>query len=120
MENKLLKYQIPHFYQLEEILRVRNCALDASDTGTGKTYVAIAIAFVLGKKPFIICPKAVIPNWINIAKELGVELFGIANYEMIKGCKYYTANLEKVDCPYIEKYKILDPKDKNTDDSKRK
>lgn len=120
MEDRLLKYQIPHFYQLEEILRVRNCALDASDTGTGKTYVAIAIAHILGKKPFIICPKAVIPNWVNVAKEIGVELFGIANYEMIKGCKYYTAKLEKVSCPYIDKYKILDPRDKNKDESKRK
>lgn len=120
MEDKLLKYQVPHFFQMEEILKLRNCALDASDTGTGKTYVAIALAHTLGKKPFIICPKSVIPNWIAVAKTLGVELFGIANYELIKGCKYYTTKLEKVDCPYMDKYKILDPKDTNTDDRKRK
>jgi superfamily II DNA or RNA helicase len=120
METKLLKYQVPHFFQLEEILKIHDCCLDASDTGTGKTYVAIALAASLGKLPFIICPKSVIPNWISVAKALGVELFGIANYELIKGCKYYTAKLEKVDCPYMDKFNILDPKDTKNEDKKRK
>jgi len=120
MEGKLLNYQIPHFYQMEEILKVRNCALDASDTGTGKTYVAIALADSLGKKPFIICPKSVIPNWRSVAKTLGVEIHGIANFEMIKSCKYYSSDMTKVDSPHIHKYKILDPSDKNEDDWKKK
>lgn len=120
MEDKLLKYQVPHFFQMEEILKHKNCALDASDTGTGKTYVAVALAHTLGKRPFIICPKSVIPNWISVAKILGVELFGIANYELIKGCKYYTSKLEKVNCPYMDKFTICDPKDTNDDNSKRK
>jgi len=104
MEDRLLKYQLPHFYQLEEILTTNNCALDASDTGTGKTYVAVALAFVLKRLLFIICPKSVIPNWLNVAKTLGVEILGIANYELIKGCKYYTEDLVKVNCTYVEKY----------------
>jgi superfamily II DNA or RNA helicase len=120
MADKLLKYQVPHFFQLEEILKVKNCVLDASDTGTGKTYVAIALAKSLGLMPFPICPKSVIPNWISVAKSLDVELFGIANYELLKGCKYYTPTLEKVNCPFIDKYKILDPADKTEDDSKKK
>ena len=120
IEDKLLKYQVPHFFQLEEIFKVKNCVLDASDTGTGKTYVALALALSLGKKPLVICPKSVIPNWISVAKTLGVELFGIANYELIKGCKYYTPKLEKVDCPYMQKFTICDPEDKNEDNSKRK
>lgn len=102
MEEKLYKYQLPHFYRLESILKTKNCALDASDTGTGKTYVALALAHVLKKKPLILCPKSVIPNWINVAKQLGVEIFGIANYELIKGCKYYTPKLVKVDCSYMK------------------
>jgi SNF2 family DNA or RNA helicase len=120
MQDKLLKYQVPHFFQMEEILKIKKCALDASDTGTGKTYVAIALASTLKLMPFVICPKSVIPNWIHVAESLGVKLFGIANYELLKGCKYYTPDLEKVDCPYIDKYKILDPKDTNKDDSQRK
>jgi len=93
------------------------CALDASDTGTGKTYVAVALAKSLGLEPFIICPKSVIPSWINVAKSLEVSLFGIANYEMIKGCKYYTSNLERVECPYVDKFTVKDQKDDDDDDS---
>jgi superfamily II DNA or RNA helicase len=119
MEEKLLKYQIPHYYQLEEVLKVRNCALDASDTGTGKTYVAIALAYSLNKKPFIVCPKSVIPNWIAVAKTLGVELFGIANYELLKGCKYYNSKMEKLDFPYVKKYRKIISNDSNRNDSKQ-
>lgn len=119
MEEKLLKYQVPHYYQLEEVLKVHNCALDASDTGTGKTYVAVALAHSLNKKPFIVCPKSVIPNWISVAKTLGVELFGVANYELLKGCKYYNPKMEKIDFPYVQKYRKLDPSD-NRDDSKKR
>jgi len=100
---QLLPFQYPHFYQLEETMKVQRCCLDASDTGTGKTYVAIALAKKLSLNPFIICPKSVIPNWVSVTKLFGVQLFGIANYEMLKGCKYYNQNLEKMDCQYMEK-----------------
>jgi len=99
----LLNYQVPHFVQLQETFRVRKCILDASDTGTGKTYVAMALAKELKLMPFVICPKSVVNNWVSVAKHFNVELLGIANYEMIKGCKFYNNNLEKLDCPYIEK-----------------
>ena len=111
MESKLLRYQLPHFFQLEEILLNGNCALDASDTGTGKTYVAVALSHSVKKRPFIICPKSVVPNWISVAKYLGVEIFGIANYELIKGGKYFKVdmlknkssfNLTKATFPYIK------------------
>lgn len=100
---KLLDYQMPHLFQLEEILKLRQCALDGSDTGTGKTYVAIALAKKLNLTPFIICPKSVISNWISVANAFDVELLGIANYEMLKACNYYTSNLEKTKCPYVDK-----------------
>ncbi len=114
MEKKLLTYQVPHFFQMTEILANKKCAFDASDTGTGKTFVAIALAHELGMIPLVICPKSVIGGWISAGKILGVDFFGIANYEMIMGCKYYTPNHELVDCPYIEKYKIIDPNDKKS------
>lgn len=120
MEDKLYKYQLPHFYQLEANFKEKDCLLDASDTGTGKTYVAVALSYVMGKKPFIICPRSVILSWISVTKALGVEIFGIANYELIKGGKYYTVKMEKVDCPYLEKIKVVDPNDKNEDAMNRK
>ena len=58
--NKLLSYQVGHVLQLTECLRLRNRVLDASDTGTGKTYCAIAACSILKLSPIIICPKSVI------------------------------------------------------------
>ncbi len=112
MDAKLLKFQVPHFYQLLETFNATSCVLDASDTGTGKTYVAIALCAQLKLSPFVICPKSVIPNWTSVAKMMGVTLFGISNYEMLKGCKYYTQDLECVDCPYMDKVEKIDDKGK--------
>jgi superfamily II DNA or RNA helicase len=110
---KLLSFQVPHLYQLHETIKHNDCILDASDTGTGKTYVAIALSHILNLKPFIICPKSVISNWTNVAKELNVEIFGVSNYESLKAGKYYTPDLEKVVCPYLDIIKT-DKKDANS------
>ena len=100
--DKLLGYQLPHMLQLQETMSLNDCILDASDTGTGKTYTALALCKTLKKDPFIICPKSVIPSWLSAAKHFSMDIFGIANYELLKGCKYYTNQLEKVDCPYMD------------------
>jgi superfamily II DNA or RNA helicase len=109
--NKLLPFQVGHTLQLIECLRIKNRVLDASDTGTGKTYCAIAVAKILNLKPFIICPKSVISNWINIMNMFNVKCLGISNYEMIKNCNYYTENYEPTLCPYIDAVvnKLIDP-----------
>jgi superfamily II DNA or RNA helicase len=99
----LLQYQVPHVQQLYECFQSINCALDASDTGTGKTYTSMALCHLLKLKPFIICPKSVINTWINVAKAMNVEILGLSNYEKLKGCKYYTPNFEMTECPYIDK-----------------
>ena len=134
---KLLSFQVAHVYQLMEVLRIKNRVIDASDTGTGKTYCAIATCALLNLTPFIICPKSVISNWVNVCKEFGVSYLGVSNYEMLKGGKYYTENYENVKCPYmdievqeitnevIKKYdetkKIIDKQDvkKPTDNTKK-
>jgi superfamily II DNA or RNA helicase len=53
----LLKYQIPHVNEMIRSLHIYNIAVDASDTGTGKTYCALSVAKMLNLKPLIICPK---------------------------------------------------------------
>jgi hypothetical protein len=100
---KLISYQLPHMLQLKEAIDHNTCILDASDTGTGKTYTALALCKYMNKKPFVICPKSVIPSWISVAQHFDMEIFGIANYELLKGCKYYTPDMEKVKCPYMDK-----------------
>jgi hypothetical protein len=100
--DKLLNYQIPHFHQLHESTKVNKCTIDVSDTGTGKTYTAMALCKILGLKPFVICPKSVIYNWQQVADFFNMELFGVSNYEYIKNGKYYTKNLIKCPCPYFD------------------
>lgn len=103
LTKKLLPYQVPHLLQLYECLKAKDRVIDASDTGTGKTYTAIAVAKMLKCKPFIICPKSVVTNWIQVCKYFDIKILGIANYEMIKSCKYYTENYEIVKCPYMDR-----------------
>ena len=48
-------------------------AKDGSDTGTGKTYVALYVASKLGLTPFVICPKSVVPSWKDCMADFGHE-----------------------------------------------
>lgn len=94
ISNKLLNFQVAHTLQLYESLQRENCVIDASDTGTGKTYCAVALCKLLNLEPFIICPKSVINTWVEVCEIFNVKLFGISNYEMLKSGKYYTENIE--------------------------
>jgi superfamily II DNA/RNA helicase len=121
MYEQLLPYQVKHCKQLYDSLLNNNCVIDASDTGTGKTFVSLFLCKKLNLNPFIICPKSVINNWIDVAKKLNVEIVGISNYEKLKGCRYYTSNLEDVICPYVDKIieKEYEIKQKKTKKNKK-
>src|SRR5579871_5747814 len=108
--DKLLTFQVAHTLQLSECLAKENCVVDASDTGTGKTYCAVALCKLLNKRPFIICPKSVINTWTEVCDVFGVQPFGVANYEYLKGGKYYTEDLEPAVCPYFDKVTVADNK----------
>lgn len=89
ISDRLYDYQMFHVFNLMSGIRNNDVVLDGSDTGTGKTYTAIAICKQLGLKPFIICPKIVIQNWRNVCKLFHVNPLTIVNYEMIKTGKTY-------------------------------
>ena len=89
MEN-LFEYQITHCEQLIQSIDQEKRALDASDTGTGKTYVAAALCKTKNLHPIVICPKSVIPDWITVLKSTQVMPYSIANYELIKNCRHYS------------------------------
>ncbi len=91
-EKKLLPYQKKHTINLINKLLEKNIALDSSDTGIGKTYVASAVCYELKRKPIIICPKTLIFNWISILQYYGVQYYDIVNYETIKNGKSYRDN----------------------------
>lgn len=108
IKSKLLSYQIKHTESLINSLKKYNRALDASDTGTGKTYSAIAICKALNLKPLIICPKSVIKSWQDCLKYFDCDYYGVSNYELIQNCKYYTKATvnERINCPYVKRTKV--------------
>ena len=82
--DKLLKHQILHLYDLVTSLTDNEIAIDASQTGSGKTYVSMAICKHLKLRPLIICPKNVISMWKEVCIFFNVDPLLIVNYESIK------------------------------------
>ena len=82
---KCLAYQVPSVRRQVKALLDYNRAVDASDTGTGKTYVNLATCAVLGRPVFVVCPKAVRPSWRRAAEHYGVKLVGVENHEILRG-----------------------------------
>ncbi len=107
---KLLPYQLEHHNSLVYSISSHNRALDASDTGTGKTYTAIATCLTLGLKPLIVCPKSVLNSWRSVIGYFKAPCYGITNYESLQNCKYYSEKsllesgcAEKSVCPFIKR-----------------
>lgn len=107
---KLLVYQIDHTLNLKYILENNITALDASDTGTGKTYTAIATCAQMKLIPIIICPKSVISSWNKVCKIFNIIPLIIVNYETIRTGKYYIGGKRKI-CPFIN---IIEKKRENS------
>ena len=84
IKNKLLTYQIQHTENIVRVIKDNNACLDASDTGTGKTYCAIAACHILKLSPIIICPKTVINTWKTVCKYFNINSEIIINYESLK------------------------------------
>lgn len=80
----LLPFQNLHAQGIERALRQYGVALDASDPGSGKTYVACAVAARLQVPVVIVCTKATIPSWQSVADGFGLRPLLITNYECIR------------------------------------
>lgn len=65
-------------------LRRHGAALNAGETGTGKTYSCMAVARELSVAPVVVCPKAVMPSWQKVAEAFGGQCHTI-NYEKLTG-----------------------------------
>lgn len=84
LTSKLLPYQPASVRRMADALTRHGGALDASDTGTGKTFVSLGATVVLGQPAFVVCPKAVVPSWQRAATHFGIRLAGISNYELLR------------------------------------
>ena len=84
---ELYDYQKPHVDRLVQALESYGVVKDASDTGTGKTYTACAVADRMAyTRIVVVCPKAVIPAW---EKTLALTNYDekdcfVVNYEKLK------------------------------------
>jgi superfamily II DNA or RNA helicase len=85
----LREWQVPLVSQLCSAIKQNKAAIDGSDTGAGKTYVATATARELGLKIAVVCPKSVISAWKRvITKHFGMKPVFVLNYESVKTGKY--------------------------------
>ena len=82
----LLPHQQTHAAELRKFLTANGAALDASDTGVGKTFIALWVARELGVVPLVICPKSVRVDWEKAAAIIGVEI-EVVNYERVRGAR---------------------------------
>lgn len=80
---KLLDHQKTHYTLISNSLIKHSRALDASDTGTGKTFVSVKLCKDLGLIPWVICPKSVVASWNNVIKKSGIKKFYIITYEQL-------------------------------------
>lgn len=83
-EPMCLGYQVPSVRRQVQALLDYRKALDASDTGTGKTYVTLATCAVLGLPLCAVCPIAVRTSWRRAADHFGVKMAGVWNYELLR------------------------------------
>lgn len=80
----LLPYQRPSAENLFRSLRAHGLGIDASDTGTGKTYISAWVAYQAGFQVLVICPKTLIPVWRRVLVEAEIPAFRVVNYELLR------------------------------------
>lgn len=97
IKNKLHTYQHLHVFNLISCVSKNNVTIDGSDTGTGKTYCALAVAKHFGYIPLIICPKSTISIWKDTCLYFNIKPLDIINYENIR-----LGNITQKNNPYLE------------------
>ena len=84
----LKDWQVPIAEKLVASIKKWGAALDGSATGSGKTYVACAVARELGMKIGVICPLSVVTAWKRVITDhFGMKYEFVKNYENIRGGK---------------------------------
>lgn len=82
VEEKLKPHQVAPARHLLHCLGFGN-AVDLSDGGTGKTFVACAIAKTLARPTLVVAPKIVLTAWKRAAEHFG-DTISVINYEMLR------------------------------------
>lgn len=99
---KLYDWQRPSCQRIIAALVTGN-ALDASQTGAGKTAVALTTCAEMGLTPYVIAPLAVLEGWRREARRVGVTLGSVTNYDKARAGSV----------PWIRKEMIQGPPSRN-------
>lgn len=91
----LKPYQHAHAQHVNDVLRRGGRALDASDTGTGKTFAALAQCRDFGAVPLVLAPKPTLRSWHKAADHMGVQIDAL-NYEKVRSKKSEYGYLRKI------------------------
>ena len=86
-ESGLRPWQVGSVSSIITTLNKWGAAIDGSDVGVGKTYVACAVARELGMKVVVVCPKAVMEPWRRVLCnhfKMKDALVDIINYEQLR------------------------------------
>ena len=100
--DKLYNYQVRAMQYLCDAVMRNGAAADGSDTGTGKTFVALGVCREFGFRPAVVCKKAGIAGWKRACSYMGVNPVFIMNWEQAKSGKYSFA--PRIHDPYTGKY----------------
>ena len=105
IRRKLLEFQHQSVIELANKLEKYFVALNASDTGTGKSYVSVAVAKILKRRPIFVTLKSVCMQVIKVLDYFKVDYIDVVNYETIRvGKTYAEGSFERRKrCPYLSK-----------------
>ncbi len=85
---KLFPYQVEHYHRVISILLDNLVYVDTSETGAGKSIIAMKLAQYLGLPMFIICPTSMVDIWSALASTYKIKTISITSYGKIS----YTRN----------------------------
>lgn len=112
--SNLLPYQPVAVRHIVQSILDNGAAIDGSDTGLGKTYVALAAARELCLTPYIFCKIGGMASWSKVCKFMGVRPAIITNWEQARTGKlkvngkplltrkksYYSSNLANMSAKF--------------------
>lgn len=84
----LKKHQEQHFWRIASILTKHKYYMDFSRMGTGKTYVASAIAEMLELDIFLVHPVSAKGAWESM-KEYGIKFVAMISYQSLRGTEVH-------------------------------
>src|SRR6185436_18735169 len=82
--DRLRPWQPEPVMTLLQSLVCGGAAVDLSDTGVGKTYVACAVAKLLRAPTLVVCPKISQTVWKSVAQQHFNDTISVINYESLR------------------------------------